>query len=333
MADPVQYTGATYNAEMYKKPNETITEYMTRLSRLRSKGILGGGGMLDFADPPTTTTPDFASPEADLAVLKRNVNQSSDSDSTPIRDMRTPEQKLRDAVAHQSGAESNVMGMLTGALGLPFMGAIADAQERSLIRADLEKRYSPEQAEQIMDNPKALAEYYATGAITNDPLDINVEDAGTSIGYMLSNPIDALGSAFGFNMYDDVTAPKVYGLGDWNTAAQFASQPAVFSSTFASPMQKAQVGGMLLDGAGIADTNTGMLNNIIKRATDPTTGMDYTITNDSESGMVRTNADGSKGYMGGGNQGWTSPSNDYSATPSSSIDFSNDTYSVGSMWD
>jgi hypothetical protein len=39
MADQPVYTGATYNADIYKKPDESITDYMARLSKLRSQGI------------------------------------------------------------------------------------------------------------------------------------------------------------------------------------------------------------------------------------------------------------------------------------------------------
>lgn len=57
MADQPQYTGVTYNAEMYKQPTETLIDYMQRLAKQRATGVLGGGGMLDTPEPITETDP------------------------------------------------------------------------------------------------------------------------------------------------------------------------------------------------------------------------------------------------------------------------------------
>jgi hypothetical protein len=59
MADPMQYSGYTYAADLYKQPTETIIDYMQRLAKQRAAGVLGGGGMLDTPEPapePITET-------------------------------------------------------------------------------------------------------------------------------------------------------------------------------------------------------------------------------------------------------------------------------------
>lgn len=72
MADPVQYTGATYNADLYKLPTESMADYMIRLAKLRASGVLGGGGMLNVAEQPTPTVVTPAAQE--LGVLKKNIS-------------------------------------------------------------------------------------------------------------------------------------------------------------------------------------------------------------------------------------------------------------------
>ena len=54
MADPVNYSGVSYDSQYYRQPDETMFEYMQRLAQNRAKGVLGGGGMLDAA--PLTST-------------------------------------------------------------------------------------------------------------------------------------------------------------------------------------------------------------------------------------------------------------------------------------
>jgi hypothetical protein len=57
MADPMQYSGYTYAADLYKQPTETMIDYMQRLAKQRAAGVLGGGGMLDTPEPITETDP------------------------------------------------------------------------------------------------------------------------------------------------------------------------------------------------------------------------------------------------------------------------------------
>lgn len=53
MAD-TNYTGMTYDSNLYKTPTESFGDYMQRLAAQRATGILGGGGMLNTA---TTSVP------------------------------------------------------------------------------------------------------------------------------------------------------------------------------------------------------------------------------------------------------------------------------------
>ena len=46
MAEPINYSGVTYNPDYYQG-NESFADYMQRLAANRSRGVLGGGGMLD----------------------------------------------------------------------------------------------------------------------------------------------------------------------------------------------------------------------------------------------------------------------------------------------
>jgi hypothetical protein len=78
MADLPQYTGASYNADMYKKPDETMSEYMMRLAKLRAQGILGGGGMLDT--PTVDATQVDATTSVPLGqVIKNRVDGNAAS--------------------------------------------------------------------------------------------------------------------------------------------------------------------------------------------------------------------------------------------------------------
>lgn len=57
MAEPVNYSGYTYAADLYRQPTETMIDYMQRLAKQRAAGVLGGGGMLDTPEPITETDP------------------------------------------------------------------------------------------------------------------------------------------------------------------------------------------------------------------------------------------------------------------------------------
>lgn len=232
MADkqPV-YTGATYNADIYKSPSESLSDYLVRLSRMRSAGVLGGGGMLDTGPAPTVTTPDYYSTESDLGVLKKNIVSDNGNEVQAIRDTRTQEEKLRDAVAYQSGAETNWGKTLMGLAPFGLFGTVAtnlmDSAEKDLIESYFnDQALTEEQVQAIMDNPKELANRYSTGAIVANPMGINAANAGMSLGYIADNPLSFLGDITGINPYAESTAPYIYPLGNnWNVAASFAAQP------------------------------------------------------------------------------------------------------------
>lgn len=139
------YTGASFNAEIYKSPNESMADYMIRLSRMRSQGILGGGGMFDSGPAPTVTTPDFYSDETDLGVLKKNVRQSdsgSSGDGMPEAAPRTYSQANNFGWVDPSIA-SNIGGLL-GPLGSLIGRGLAEWNNSSAI----------ERAQDMVDIPK-----------------------------------------------------------------------------------------------------------------------------------------------------------------------------------
>lgn len=57
MADPVQYTGVTYDPSYYRSERESMADYMQRLAAQRAGGVLGGGGMLDTPIKELTSAP------------------------------------------------------------------------------------------------------------------------------------------------------------------------------------------------------------------------------------------------------------------------------------
>lgn len=123
MADLPQYTGATYNAEMYKLPNETMSEYMLRLAKLRSAGVLGGGGMLDTPAPAATIP--VTAPA--LGQLTRNVN---DGGVEAGIDTRTPREVFESAVRMKNYGLDK--GQQIGLALTPFGGAIQGLAEKGL---------------------------------------------------------------------------------------------------------------------------------------------------------------------------------------------------------
>lgn len=64
MADPINYSGVTYDDAYYRQDQESMYDYMKRLASQRAGGILGGGGMLNTPQAEITST--------DLGMVKEN---------------------------------------------------------------------------------------------------------------------------------------------------------------------------------------------------------------------------------------------------------------------
>lgn len=207
MADLPQYTGASYNADLYKKPDETMSDYMLRLAKLRASGVLGGGGMLDITDTPTVVTP----AAQELGVLKKNVSSGGESDFNMPVDTRTDAEKLRDAVAIQSGAKSDWGGLLANML-TPFglgsaIDSAIDKDRADSLRGILEaKAIDEKEIERALNDPQyaqALVESYNKGGLSFDGIPaegllIDPIEAGSAFTYKLDNLGDTIKGWFGF---------------------------------------------------------------------------------------------------------------------------------------
>lgn len=326
MADQVNYTGASYNEAYARGNNESLFDYMQRLAKMRAGGTLGGGGMLDPAVKAQIAN-DAGLTNEELGVLLKKpvVPVSSGGDGEVVRDTRTAEEKLRDAVAHQSGTKTNWAGALMSVLPTGLFGTVVNglmnSSERDIIEAQLADRYSPEQIDAIMNDEQALADMYASGAIVNNPLteDFNPAEARSSFGYIIDNPIDYIGNALGFDMYGDGYAgPKVYGAPDY-----LPQLPSVMGGT--SVVKSMFPDYQLL--SGVPDTPPSPSNGLLQLGTVDIGGTSYNKTYSPDQGLVYTSESGGKMYGGGGNQGWTSPSNSY---PDSKDNDTSSSSSVGS---
>jgi len=217
MADQPQYTGATYNAEMYKLPTETMSEYLARLAKLRAQGILGGGGMLNTADgsqvDPTvaqSVTVDPVANEITATPLGQVVQQSSDSDSqvNGWDKVKTLEQRMAESIARQT--QMNGPRAVEG-LSL-FSGPLAYAAEKledwtdtQTAKAYLDKvgftdEYGEKARDAMADNQTAMLSLMSTGDLpaVGGFQNYNMQDYKPQTWGDLGNKVlSGVGDAFG----------------------------------------------------------------------------------------------------------------------------------------
>lgn len=223
------YIGATYNADIYKSPSESLGDYLVRLSRMRSAGVLGGGGMFDSGPNPTVTTPNFydtvsestipvkdlSAAAAPLGVVVQNTrggNYQPTAESVRI----SPEDRMANDVAIQAGVQSDIAGNLIGlipTIGTPLK-ALMDYQRESNIRGMLEdKAIDPKLIDEIINNPDyaaALVDTYNKGGLSTTGIptkQFDVNDAGSAVLYNLSNVGDSILKGLGIR--DTVSDPWI----------------------------------------------------------------------------------------------------------------------------
>lgn len=301
--DQPAYTGATYASEFTKLPNETLSEYMMRLAKLRAQGILGGGGMLDVKQPVPVEEKSIAyTPKLGQVVINAGSGSGDSNNNTAERVVLTPEERMRNDIAVQSGivGDPMVIGQHIPVIGTPLK-MLTDWQRESNIEDTLRERaISQEEIDKAINNPdyaKELARTYNMGGLGTDipsnPL--NVDEAGSSLLYQFDNIGDTL--------------LKSIGLRD-KTEDPFLTKVAGASS--AMPQLPTVVGGLMTPQATApVMTPTGMLDQLTQELTNKTvtthtdtgTGTEYTVqsgggwsaadTSSWDTSGGGTNADGS----------------------------------------
>lgn len=155
MADPINYSGYTYDQSSYKLPTETMADYMQRLAAQRAAGVLGGGGMLDT---PLTNTelgtvtqncPDGYHWDAQAnACVKnpdyRNAPGENNIQATPL----TLQQKFD----YMTGKEFDLGGAIASAV-IPGAGMMIDSARMGDIEKSLaDAGYTEKEIAAMKDN-------------------------------------------------------------------------------------------------------------------------------------------------------------------------------------
>lgn len=253
MVDQPQYTGATYNAEMYMLPTETMSEYLARLAKLRAQGILGGGGMLDLKETPTVVTPAAQQPLGKLVVRKDSGD--SGSDVTAERVSISPEQRLANAVDVATGRDMNipaVLGFFGGPIGKGIDALATYDRNKTIDEALSSRAYTDEQKEAILNDRELLNEMLYEGNLTaTAPEDTNRYGVDTwNWGTQVS---EGLGSLWDSVVGNEAPAPVAIGR-TW-AANPMPQLPTVIGTPMTrQPTANEMLDGMLM-GNGMLSTN------------------------------------------------------------------------------
>ena len=275
MADPVQYTGATYNAEMYKLPNETMSEYLARLAKLRAQGILGGGGMLDVKEVPVEEKSIAYTPKLGQVVI--NAGSGGDSNNTMAESVPiSEEQRLANAIDVATGRDVNipaVLGFFGGPIGKGIDALATYDRNKTIDEALSSRAYTDEQKDRILNDRELLNEMLYEGNLsTVAPEDTNRFGVDTwNLGTQIS---DGLG-----NLWDTITGKE-------------ASTPVAIGRTWAAnpmPQLPTLAGGIAIPSVTAVDSDIvgGMFGNelgnrYVTQHTDTSTGTDYTVTGNAD---------------------------------------------------
>lgn len=147
MADLPQYTGVTYDAEMYKKPEETMSDYMLRLAKLRASGVLGGGGMLDTAKPAQVVDTNTTAPLGQVVVNRPRESGLPGADP----DQRTTEEKYRDMVEYMANRDPNTYpAWAPGGAAIGLLDGLSRGFLTPYAMSNYEERY-PEMTQRVKE--------------------------------------------------------------------------------------------------------------------------------------------------------------------------------------
>ena len=151
-----------YSALPTRAQNETLFAYLQRLAKARGGMMLGTNSPVvdDVIAEEITSQP--------LGELIKNIPQG-DGGEDNNRDTRTPEQRKTDtmerAVGLLSGTAASAIGLgsIAGPAGMA-LGAFADYDTVKQFENQLEQQgYTPQQIEQIKENPSMLQQGLQTG--------------------------------------------------------------------------------------------------------------------------------------------------------------------------
>lgn len=181
MADPIPYTGVSYDTSLYRQPNESMADYMYRLAKTRAGGVLGGGGMLDTASPasaaPSAAVVDPVAQQITSTALGSTTYGGGDSTTSSGWDrMKTQEQSVAEAMARQAefyhpNDPSTVIGMMpipaAGLFGLAAEG-LGNYMDTKTIEGYLDKvgftdQYGEDATKAMAENPMAMMHLMSTG--------------------------------------------------------------------------------------------------------------------------------------------------------------------------
>lgn len=354
MADLPQYTGVAYAADQFRKEGESIYDFMKRLAALRSQGILGGGGMLNTADgsqvDPTKVSIDPVTNEITDAPLGQVVQQSNDSDSqiNGWNKVKTLEQRMAESIARQTQMDGpravQGLSLFSGPLayGAEKLEDWADTQTAKayLDKVGFTDEYGEKARDAMANNQTAMLSLMSTG---------DLPAVGGFDRYDMSNYKPQTWGDFGSNVLSDIG--DVIGDVGGIIGGLFGSSSATPSAT-ATPAGQymfdftPRTGSIDMIGNTPINTMEDLYNlTTVGNSTqgfgnyNPNTG-GYTIgtsANRNPDGSYTVGTSYNKNDDGSYTVGTTSGSSPVAATnndtTSGGIDYSNDTYSVGSLWD
>ena len=277
MADQPQYTGATYAAEYSKLPDETLSEYLMRLAKLRSQGILGGGGMLDVKEVPVEEKSIAYTPKLGQMVINAGSG-SGDSNNTMAQSVPiSEEQRLANAIDVATGRDVNipaVLGFFGGPIGKGIDALATYDRNKTIDEALSSRAYTDEQKERILNDRELMNELlYAGNLSTVAPEDTNRFGVDTwNIGTQITEGLGSL----------------------WNsiTGTEDSSTPIAIGRTWAAnpmPQLPTVIGGLQTPAPTTIPTDIvgGMFGNelgnrSVSTYTDSGTGTEYSVVGNAD---------------------------------------------------
>lgn len=198
------YAGQGYDAGLYQRAGESLSDYMRRLKAQREGGILGRGQAYPVTSAPTTT-PTTTTDALDGIIDRSTVaatTSSSDSNYLGLPEVNANPVTLEDLVRQMSGQDTLLGVDPLDLLNIvPTFGTTLSKGAKALRKNTVKNAlldagtYTEDQIDYLMDNPKVMM-----AVLGNDP-DYGFE--GTidleklrSKGLLQTDMIDAIANAF-----------------------------------------------------------------------------------------------------------------------------------------